>query len=417
MAAPAFAQPTYEEDIARQRAEEARIQQDWIQDEDDAAAAAAEDDYEPERRSYFPPPPRFADSHMAVAWNFDTSEVWATLGHRTGDEAEKAALSACNRIMGGGCMIGAHWINNSFIAVAHDAYGLPWVRGGANFSSVAESDALEYCRKNSVGCKVTQVYAYTPLPLSAPAGLDLTENHFPPGPIARHKFALVAWPESQPADRWRGSVWLSTGEQNWRQARDRLLAKCQADTGTPCTMGTTVANGVLVRYVNDKGVIFWVGAPDAAAASARVNKLCTNGSRCWVVETTDTGTPRFKIIDENKMRAPGRGFFSLAWGSKWPKMVVATGRRTSADAIAAAVSQCAAQSKERCVSYFDDEDLGNGQYLAVYKDTAGNVRTYIGLAPDELEYRAKLACTKAQVTCTQRAMIDLSQATTQTFGI
>ena len=381
---------------------------------DEGAAAAAEEVYEEEKRSYSPPPPRYADSHMAVAWNFDTSEVWATSGHRTGNEAERAALGACNRAMSGGCMIGAHWINDSFIAVVHDAFGMPWIRGGAGRSSVAEAEALDDCRKNSVGCKVTRVFADTPLPLDAPSGLDLSQNYFPTGPIKHHSLALVAWPDKEPTETWRGKVWLSTGERNWRQARDQLLAKCQADSGIPCTLGTTVANGVLVRYVDDKGVKFWVGAPDAVTASARIKSLCAEGSRCWVIETLDTSATRFMVLDEDKMPAPGRGFFSLAWATKWPKAVIVTGRRTDAEAISAAVTLCAEQSKERCVPYFDNGDSGIGRYLAVYKDSAGNVRTYIGFTPDELEYRAKVACAKAKVTCTQRAMVDLSRPATLT---
>ena len=377
--------------------------------------AAAEADYQESQRSYRPPTPQYAESYMSVAWNFNTSEVWATSGHRTGAQAEKVVLDACNQAMGGDCVIGAQWVNDSFIAVAHDGFGIPWIKGGANKKSVAETNALTFCRKHSFECNITKVFGQTLIPINAGANRDLSKNFFPIGSLKRHSLTLAAWPEKEPAPSWIGTIWISSGEVNWNQARKRLIAKCASDTGIMCKVGSVSSNGVLVRYIDQTGQKYWIGLPSARTAPDHVKKLCKPGSRCWIVDWVDANVQSFVTVNQDKVAPAGRGYFSLAWTSDWPEMAVATVRNSSAIAEADALALCSSQSKKKCELFLDNPDNGNGKFLAVFKDSGGSIRTYIGFSPDELDYRAGVSCEAAKVKCTKRLMLDLTTTLAQTF--
>lgn len=407
------AQPSYDETMARQRAGEQAIQDNWEQ----GAIVAAESDYEESQKSYSPPPPQFAESYMSVAWNFNSSEVWATSGHRTGAQAEKVVLDACNNVMGDGCMIGAQWVNSSFIAVAHDEFGIPWIKGGANKKSAAEANALSYCRENSINCKITKVFGSTLIPLSTSAAVDLSKNFFPSGRIKRHSFALVAWPQKEPSANWRNTAWISAGESDWSKARKQLISKCAADTGTPCAVTSTAVNGVLVRYLDQKRQKFWISAKSPQSAPIRVKQLCQKGAHCWIIDWVDSNAKQFSTIDQNKVGPTGRGYYSLAWTSGWPQMAVVTGRKSNAKAIADAMALCAAQSGKKCEPFLDKPDLAQGKFLAVFKDSGGSMRAHVGFSHEELDYRAKESCDAAKVKCTRRLLLDLTSISAQTFAM
>ena len=89
--------------------------------------------------------------------------------------------------MGEGCQVRATWTNRSFIAVARDATGFPFVAGGANYESQAKQAALEECRKDSYDCKIERVFSNSPFPL-----------RIHPKSPRRAGFNVVVWPKGTP---------------------------------------------------------------------------------------------------------------------------------------------------------------------------------------------------------------------------
>jgi len=97
---------------------------------------------------------------FAGAWHIDARETWIASGYRTPETAEKAALAACQRVMGNGCTVGFGGYNLS-VALARGSRGLLYASTEANDGKAKES-VLNYCRKQR-GCK-------------AVTAVDLTQN-------------------------------------------------------------------------------------------------------------------------------------------------------------------------------------------------------------------------------------------------
>ncbi len=359
--------------------------------------------------------PEFKESYMVVAWHKDSSAVWATAGHSQSNDAKKASLDVCNQAMGDKNCYYEVWINQSYIAVTHDEFGIPWVRGAANQSQNAKDKAMAECETHSFGCKFTKTFSYIMVPYAAPFGKDYAEKDIPQIPITRHHFGLTAWPAQEPHAKWRGHTWLTTGQQNSKLAENKLLQQCQTQALVPCKLGYQIPNGVLVRYVDDKGLNVWIGVAKEQDAEARVKKKCPKDAQCRIVEMFDTQTARDLVINELKSTAPLRGFLGTAWPSvyvpHWKKVAIVTGRASSADAKAAAISLCESQSKVRCESFLDEDDYGTAQFFGLFQDSDESTRGYFGFSPTEVEQRAQTSCARAKVTCTKRVIIDLAVRT------
>ena len=378
-----------------------------------------EENYAQERR--MPSVPR-ASSYLAVASNYNTSEVWAVTGYRTSDDARKAALGACTAAMGEGCFIGeSGW--NSSIAVAHDSTGIPWFGWGLA-SDIAKRDSLKECAKHADGCTVHDVFSAAPLPIPDNAHIDMmdfSQSYFPRGPIKRHTFALVVWPEKDTAPQFGSLVWVASGARDWREMRNEANAACQKTTGIQCKLGKVVANGYLFQMTDENGRSWWNGSDSAANINGNAKKICPDGEACFVVQSFDTNSPRMTMVDQNKPVNPIRGFFALARpifnAPSWQKMAVVTGQSSYAIAKEQAIVLCQKESHVKCESFLDEDDNGFYPFVGLYSDNAKDTRWFFENSESRIRSRAEASCKKANVKCVLRKMIDLSQKQAAVFSM
>lgn len=372
-------------------------------------ASNGQEDYEDEPdRGKYRPPVRLPDIMMSAVRHADTPDVWVSTGFSSEALAEADALGACRALMGEGCQVRATWTNRSFIAVARDATGFPFVAGGANYESQAKQAALEECRKDSYDCKIERVFSNSPFPL-----------RIHPKSPRRAGFNVVVWPKGTPPQRWNNTVFLESG-RGWSATRNAALARCKTVTGMECTIGHSVVDGVTIRYTDTTNRHFWISASRTESVPARVDSVCEKNQICSAVELFDAATRRSLTIDLARASNPVRGFFAIAWpsvASNWPKVAIVTARRTSAEADAAAIALCQRESGKPCELVLDDGDAGIEPFVGIYSDSKGNTRTHFGKSAADAERREQASCAASKVTCTQRMMLDLSRPITTSVVI
>lgn len=153
-------------------------------------------------------------------------------------------MDACAAAMGEGCFYAEAWTGDVVIAVAVGAAGEPSPEGGPTKAD-AEQEALKTCKKNSgaagaADCKIVSSFRNVLIPAGADRESDYSRDYFPTNPLKR-QFALVAWPEA-PSIAWQRKTWLISGRQSYQAAQKEVLARCQADSGGTCIVGTGVGN-------------------------------------------------------------------------------------------------------------------------------------------------------------------------------
>jgi len=357
------------------------------------------EDDEPDGGSYRPQPRR-PDVMMSAVWHANSPDVWVSTGFRSLAQAEADAQDACRALMGEGCLIRATWINRSYIAVARDETGYPFIKGGANYESQAKQAALDDCEKASFGCKIDRIYSFSEFPM-----------RFHPRTPRRSTYVVVVWPKNAAAPPWDNSVFLESG-LGWTATRDAALARCKAATRVECTVGQTIFDGVAIRYTDTTNRHFWGSKSRTGSVTDRVDSLCAKGQTCSAVELFDSATRRSLTINLARAENPLRGFFAIAWpstASNWKKVAIVTARQTRAEADTAAIALCQRESGKRCELFLDEGDAGIEPFLGVFSDSNGNTRTHFGKSSALAAGRARTACATAKVTCTQRAMLDLSR--------
>jgi Domain of unknown function (DUF4189) len=357
------------------------------------------------------PHTQWGDSAMATAAHPDTSAVWATISHHTPESAKKRVMDACEEAMGEGCVYTESWTGDVFISVAMDGTGTPWLKGVPNSKAEAEKAAFELCEKEAGiwGCRIAYTIENGRIPAGADRSADYSEDFFPKAPVKRHKFAVMAVPDSTPADAWRKKSWLGSGRQSYEAAAGEVVDRCQADSGLSCSVAVGSSNGVLVHYADKHGQGFWTNALDAKSANARVNSFCQkDAAPCRILTVYDAATPRLQFVDEPALT---RGYVSVAWPTTagWPKLAIVTGRPSVAAADAEALALCESESKLTCALYLDYPDNKTSLVLGLFALSEDRLQIIFGLSVEEIEQRAAESCARNKVTCTQRAIVDLTQ--------
>lgn len=356
-----------------------------------------------------PAGPQYVESSMATATHIDTSAVWGTAGHRSPEAARRRVMDACAAVMGEGCVYAEAWTGDVRIAVALDGSGAPWIKGADHAD--AEREALARCEENGgvYGCRSAFSFPNILIPATADRDADYSRVHFPDAPVRRHNWVLHAWPETPPASWRRSRSWLAAGRTNFSTARLELLERCRTESGSSCVLGMAVSNGGLAHYVNRRGQSHWISVAGPTSAAARVEEACGAGEGpCRLVTLYDAAAARTLVVENPELT---RGYVSLAWPSSggWGRMAIVTGRPTIAAANADALALCQSRSGVRCELYMDDPDAKTSSFLGLYAMPGGQTLLSFGHSLDHLNERAAQTCARRNVTCTNRAVVDLHE--------
>ena len=362
-----------------------------------------------------PSSPQYAESSMATAVHLDTSAVWATAGHRSPEAAKTRVMDACAAAMGEGCIYTESWTGDVIIAVAIDGAGEPWPEGAAT-KAEAEEQALATCERRAGpwGCKITFSFRNVLIPAAADRESEYSKDYFPKGPIKRHQWVLVAWPDTPPAVQWQRKSWIISGRQNSAAAKKELLARCTADSGVACSIRLGVSNGTVAHFTNKRGQTNWTNATGTARALDRVEAACPADEKpCRVIALYDAATPRLQVIADPE---PTRGYVSVAWPTKagWNRLAIVTGRPTAAAANKDAIALCESQSKVTCELYLDNPDNRNSMFLGLYSLPEDRLHIVFGFSVEDVKKRAAEASAKNGVAYTNRVFVDLHERSEST---
>jgi hypothetical protein len=356
-------------------------------------------------------------SYIAIVLHPKSSDVWATWNQRSDEQAQQAALKACNQVMGSGCLIGSSGYNGS-IAVGHSPDKRVWVGWGEGPGD-ARAEMDRYCAQGQQKCELKHIFSGVSWAEDArepgSSAIDHAENYFPGLPGQGQKHVMIAWPKVAPkALPSRNSIWLGSGQQITETAKQRLLDKCKQESGNECKIGLASPNGVIFRYFDSSLGVVWSTQASRKAAETAIELRCIlSRSKCKVLDVYDAETSRLEVIGTTKKIK--RGYFAVAWPgtakSSWRNIVVSTGNATSRDAQVAAIARCETESRAKCVSLGDMDDLG-GRFFGLYLDSQDQLRWYDSFTEGQIETYAQDDCSAADVSCQKIGMFDARKSST-----
>lgn len=238
------------------------------------------------------PPPK-ADTYVAVAWHEDANDVWAIWNNRSEKDAQKRALAACNKVMGGNCSY-ANGGKNSSVAVSRYMNGVLAETVWGETADKAKENTLKKCSNQGQKCRVDQVFTALFLP---DYGDDPSLEYFPNKKVERLNYAMAAWVKPDSSRKRQGKTWLSSGK-DYHALKQRLLNSCKQDNGLECEIGITVPNGVITGYVvKPNNVELFVGALTREDAEAIIKNSCAKEKlECIVGKVYDSKTPRLEMV-------------------------------------------------------------------------------------------------------------------------
>ena len=286
--------------------------------------------------------------NAAVAYHVDTASAWVTTAYKTIGAAKKQALDACNAATGGGCYIAAEFESSDDVTkyaeifIAGDAMGQLWIKAvnmrsdtPITYDYRITDPARMLCQQQSFGCSMLGKFHNGHIFLDVDPASDQSQNFFPKGKLHRNRWAMVARPTT-PTTAAHNKSWLISGKENSAATRKEILDRCQADSGVPCSISayavndsevltndTGSANGLLVHFVNARGVNRWISAvatkpkkkkykklyrgepdpveaPDPVTVQERVDRICPKSLPCKIIATYDAATPRMQVIEDVK---------------------------------------------------------------------------------------------------------------------
>lgn len=383
----AYAQPSYEEDMARQRAQERQIMEDGM----NQGAQAAQDQYQDTT------PHRWVSNHIALAWHPDATDVWASWQHDEAKAAEASALARCSAAMGPGCSIASSGYNSS-IAVAQGPDGFLYVAWGED-KSKAKKNVLTQCARPN--CVIKHLFSVEAEWLPVDRFMHhLPQDNYSPKKLETYRYGMVGWPKTEVDAKWQGKVWLVTGGKNFDVSKKQLLDRCKKDTGVDCDIGQTTGNTHLIQFVNNStGLISWASDFSKADAEKQMKKACKQTKdKCSLLNTYDAKTPRDLVIDSPVMRV--RGYLAMAWPKKSQaneKLAISTGHEDLALAKSTALEECKKANKAECKLV--DENLDDGTYvlLGLYMDEKKSLRWYFGFNEDAVKKMASSDCSSCKL--------------------
>jgi Domain of unknown function (DUF4189) len=294
ISASGYAQPTYEQDMARQNQhayEENMRAQQRRQDGQQGVPPP----YQPRQAM------KWVSSHGAVVAHMDASNYWAVTGARNFEVATSAALDLCRQAMGEGCMVLTEGRNGHFsIGIAPDG---TVAAGFGGTPAGARSQMLEACTGLKGKCREEPFLVSLPWqePMSwgaletqiADESFSRLQSIAPPN-VTRRSHILLAMPKNYSADK---SVWIASGS-SWDDLKAKVLQACGSDTGVDCEIGIYASgSAVIVEFKTDTGEQYFRTALSAAGASKMVAEHCKKlDVRCTITAIRKTSDAIFERL-------------------------------------------------------------------------------------------------------------------------
>ena len=234
------------------------------------------------------------DTFVAVAWHPNANDVWEIRHNWTQKGATGRVLAACNKVMGGGCTL-ANWAANGAVVVARDENGVVIKTGTGISAKTAQSDLMRICSDEGKTCRITQGWETSPIDASY-RDMDFSQEYYPAQEQVLNTFVYLAWPKIAPP-AWKNKTWLASGRGS-REMEERVVQKCEDDTGTECTAGQPAMNNVVVAYLFGTDAGFFSSATLDKAVAGIKAKCADKQVTCVIGEAYDSRTPRFTVIDD-----------------------------------------------------------------------------------------------------------------------
>ena len=171
-------------------------------------------------------------TYGSIAWHADASDVWMEGGYDGSEIADKAALDACNRAMGGGCTSIGEW-RNSKMMILRDRSGTLWTAW--NDGKKGHKEPLAECSaKQLLPCEVLGTF-------SSGKG-----RHKPKGNTLRKLYAAAAW--VQGTEGFDERLYIASGHRTAEQAMATATEACKQTTKRACEVLAVAGNGVIQAY-------------------------------------------------------------------------------------------------------------------------------------------------------------------------
>lgn len=382
-----YGQPSYEEDMARQRAQERQIMEDGVRQ----GAEAAQQQY-PEST-----PQRWVSNHIAVAWHPDATDVWASWQHDAAKEAEATALAACNTDMGSGCTLASSGYNSS-IAVSWGPDGFLYVAWGET-KDKAKKNSLNQCGRPN--CTTKHIFSVEASLLPVDEFMHhYPEHNYSPKTKETYRYGIIGWPKATVDAKWQGKVWLVTGGKNFEATKKQFLDRCKKDTGVDCEITQTTGSTHFIQYVNNStGLISWAVDFSKSDAEKQMKNACKKiNVKCSLINIFDAQTPREVVIDSPTMQV--RGYLAMAWPKKSQaneKLAISTGHEDLALAKSTAIAECKKANNAECELVDDNLDDGTYVQLGLYMDEKKSLRWYFGFDEDAIKKMAATDCASCKL--------------------
>lgn len=194
------------------------------------------------------------DIYGAIAWHVDAGDVWMSGNWTGGGAARIEALGACNKAMGGGCMLMGVWRNSSY-SIFRDNGGVLWSawngRGGAERKRIfAECSAKQLLPCEELGSFSASKKGYQPKM-----------------PAARKRYAVAAWVAG--ADGYDNRLYIASGHPTYAAAETAALQACARATGRSCKRGSFAGNGFIQPFLTGAGIDGQNATPETSAKRAQ----------------------------------------------------------------------------------------------------------------------------------------------------
>ncbi len=229
-------------------------------------------------------------TYGSIAWHADAADVWMVGNAGAASTAEREALAACERAMGGGCTSIGTW-HNSAMKIFRDRHG--------GLISAWDGDGGAHSARTLAACTAGQL-----LPCELFGTFPSARRRHAPDPAAvRKHYAVVAWVDG--SDGFDSRLYIASGQADVASAERRALAACAAATQRRCAILARVGNGVIQPYRlgDDNEQSATVETSGARAARAAQANCQRRGQRCELQRAYDSRTPGEFVHDFNAAAA------------------------------------------------------------------------------------------------------------------